>query len=112
MRLHWNSVPAWLLLATLHLSGIMPAVVLGADFDVLIRNGRLLDGSGAPWRYADIGIRDDRIVEVGNIPTLASSGLVIDADGRYVAPGFIDAHSHAAEGLETAERANAESLLR
>jgi N-acyl-D-aspartate/D-glutamate deacylase len=81
-------------------------------YDVVIRNGRVLDGTAAPWRQADVGIVGDRVVSVGYIPSGVAAELVIDAAGRYVAPGFIDAHSHASQGLETAARANAESLLR
>ena len=68
------------------------------SFDVVIRNGRVMDGSGNPWLRADIGIRGDLIAAVGRLQgsrTLRD----IDAADRVVAPGFIDVHSHAAEGL-------------
>ncbi|MCC7240435.1 MAG: D-aminoacylase, partial [Acidobacteria bacterium] len=64
-----------------------------AGFDVLIRNGRVLDGTGNPWYRADIGIRGDRIVAVGRLGD-ARSTTVVDAGDRYVTPGFIDVHSH------------------
>jgi len=66
-------------------------------FDLLIRNGRVLDGTGNPWYPADIGVRDGRIVAVGTL-TGAQASRVIDAAGKYVAPGFIDIHSHADDG--------------
>src|SRR3954468_12854738 len=69
-----------------------------ARYDILIRNGRVLDGSGNPWRAADIGIRGGRIADIGRLSG-AAAARVIDAAGRTVAPGFIDVHSHAAEGL-------------
>jgi N-acyl-D-amino-acid deacylase len=69
-------------------------------FDVLVRNGRILDGTGNPWRRADIGIRGDRIVAVGTLRG-AQAATVIDARERYVTPGFIDPHSHAGPGLAT-----------
>ena len=69
-----------------------------ARYDVLVRNGRVLDGSGNPWRYADIGIRGGRIVDIGKLAN-ATAARVIDAGGLTVSPGFIDVHSHAAEGL-------------
>jgi N-acyl-D-amino-acid deacylase len=69
-----------------------------ARYDVLIRNGRVLDGSGNPWRAVDIGIRAGRIVDIGRLQT-ATGARTIDANGRTVSPGFIDVHSHASEGL-------------
>ena len=67
-------------------------------FDVLIRNGRVMDGSGNPWLRADVGIRDGRIAAVGHLPN-ARASRTVDAADRLVTPGFIDVHSHAAEGL-------------
>lgn len=69
----------------------------GPAYDLIIRNGRVLDGTGNPWFPADIGIRDGRIVAVGSLGA-ATATRVIDATGRYVAPGFIDIHSHADDG--------------
>jgi N-acyl-D-amino-acid deacylase len=70
-------------------------------YDVLIRNGRVLDGSGNPWLAADIGIRQGRIVDMGRLGD-AAAARVIDAHGLTVSPGFIDVHSHASQGLEGA----------
>jgi N-acyl-D-aspartate/D-glutamate deacylase len=69
-----------------------------ARYDILIRNGRVLDGSGNPWRAVDIGIRGGRIVDMGRLTT-AAAARIIDARGLTVSPGFIDVHSHAATGL-------------
>ncbi len=63
------------------------------DFDIIIKNGILVDGTGNARRVADIGVRGDKIVYIGNIITHPGSG-VIDATGCIVAPGFIDIHSH------------------
>lgn len=63
-------------------------------FDVLIRNGHVIDGSGSPRLKADVGITDDRITAVGNLSE-AFAQTVIDAAGKIVAPGFIDLHNHA-----------------
>ncbi len=61
--------------------------------DLVIRNATLFDGTGAPRRIADIGVSGDRIVSVGDLS--ATTGLTeIDASGKAVAPGFIDAHTH------------------
>lgn len=69
-----------------------------ASYDVLIQNGRVMDGTGNPWIRADVGIRDGAIAAVGRL-TGATAPTVIDAGDRIVAPGFLDVHSHAAEGL-------------
>lgn len=79
-------------------------------YDILIRNGRVLDGTGNPWYYADVGIRGERIVAVGDLDG-ARAGEVIDASGLYVTPGFIDAHSHHARGLAEEELSGGELLL-
>ena len=82
-----------------------------AHYDVLIRGGRLLDGTGTPWRYADLAIKGDRIVLIGPIPPTATADKVVDARGKYVTPGFIDPHSHSAPGVETEKLAAAVPLL-
>jgi N-acyl-D-amino-acid deacylase len=66
-------------------------------YDLLIRNARVLDGTGNPWFPADIAVRAGRIAAVGALPN-AQATRVIDAGGKYVAPGFIDIHSHADDG--------------
>ena len=60
--------------------------------DIAIVNGTVIDGTGAAGVRADVGIADDRIVAVGELAEAA--GTTIDAAGRIVAPGFIDAHAH------------------
>ena len=64
------------------------------DYDVLVRNARVLDGTGNDWFRADIAIDGDRIVRIGRLPN-ATAARVVDATGMYVTPGFIDLHSHA-----------------
>jgi N-acyl-D-amino-acid deacylase len=61
--------------------------------DLLIRGGRVIDGGGSPATPADVGIRDDRIVEVGNLAGRAAA-RTIDAGGLFVCPGFVDMHTH------------------
>lgn len=79
-------------------------------YDIRIENGRVLDGSGSPWRKADVAIADNRIVAVGELAG-ATADIVIDATGRYVVPGFIDAHSHAGSGLADSTLSGARQLL-
>jgi len=67
-------------------------------FDVIIAGGRVVDGTGAPWFLADVGVRGDRIAAIGDLQAAASSRR-IDATGLVVAPGFIDPHVHARERL-------------
>lgn len=80
------------------------------QYDIVIRNGRVIDGSGNPWFYAGIGIKGERIAAIGNLSE-AEADIVIDAAGLYVVPGFIDTHSHAGSGLTTSELSEAEPLL-
>jgi N-acyl-D-aspartate/D-glutamate deacylase len=72
--------------------------------DVLIQGGRLVDGTGAAARGADVAIRGDRIVFVGDAGTRFRAVTVIDARGLIVAPGFIDPHTHAYGDIESASR--------
>lgn len=101
------------LLVTLIVGLMSPAVrrVLAQQpYDLVIKGGRLLDGSGNPWYDADVAVRGDRIVAVGNLANVQAR-RVIDATGLYVAPGFIDDHSHAGPGLATPELSAALPLL-
>ena len=61
-------------------------------YDLLIKNGTVIDGTGAPRQHADIAVKGGKIAEIGKI----TDGAVktIDADGCVVAPGFIDPHTH------------------
>lgn len=63
-------------------------------FDLLIRNGRLVDGTGSPPRHADLAIRDGRIERIASELTDVTARREIDAAGRIVAPGVIDPHTH------------------
>jgi N-acyl-D-amino-acid deacylase len=73
--------------------------------DVLITNGTLYDGSGTPGRRADVALRADRIVFVGDAKGAGiTAARTIDATGLIVAPGFIDPHTHAQPDLSSASR--------
>ena len=95
-------IPSLVLLAGLFIS---PASA--ATFDTIIRGGRVVDGTGNPARFADVGIKDGKITAIGRIADDAKS--VIDAKGMIVAPGFVDVHTHADEIVE---QPRAENFLR
>ncbi|MEO6103597.1 MAG: D-aminoacylase [Pseudoxanthomonas sp.] len=69
------------------------AAAQAAPFDVLITGGRIVDGTGAPWYYGDVGLRDGRIAAIGKLVGSATRET-IDARGKVVTPGFIDLHTH------------------
>jgi N-acyl-D-aspartate/D-glutamate deacylase len=79
------------------------------DFDVLIRNGRVIDGTGNPGYLADIGLRGGRIAAVGKLDGRTAS-RTIDATGLVVAPGFVDIHNHSDYSVVT--DGNAQSMIR
>ena len=73
-----------------------PAAQPGDAFDILIRNGLLVDGTGAAGVVTSVGIRGGRIAEIGAL-TGATARETIDASGLVIAPGFIDVHTHVDE---------------
>ena len=70
-----------------------------ADYDVVIRNARVVDGSGNAWFRADVAVKNGRIVALGHLNN-PSAGRIIEAHERIVAPGFIDVHTHIEGGVE------------
>jgi N-acyl-D-amino-acid deacylase len=75
-------------------SGAAPS----GPYDLLLRNGRIVDGTGNPWYRADVAIRDGRIARIApSIEEPAAS--VVDVGGQVIAPGFIDIHSHGDRGI-------------
>ena len=77
---------------------LIPCFVHAQPYDLVIRNGRVVDGTGNPWVYADVAIQNGRIARVGTIPP-ADAKQTIDATGLIVAPGFIDVHTHIESSL-------------
>ena len=64
------------------------------SYDLIIRDGKIIDGTGNPWYRGDVAVKDGKIAAVGKLSE-AEAETIIDASGLIVAPGFIDAHSHA-----------------
>lgn len=75
-------------------------------YDLLFRNGRVVDGTGNPWFRGDVAVEGDRIAAVGDLTGAASRGT-IDLGGAILAPGFIDLHTHADFTLPLFPRADA-----
>lgn len=69
------------------------------SYDLVIKNGRVIDGTGNPWVYADIAVQNGRIAQIGTVNS-ADAKRIIDATGLVVAPGFIDVHTHVETSLE------------
>ncbi|MCI0617915.1 N-acyl-D-aspartate/D-glutamate deacylase, partial [bacterium] len=79
------------------------------DFDLLIRNGRIVDGTGNPSYVGDVGVRDGRIVAIGRLAN-RSATRSIEGAGLIVAPGFIDIHNHSDDTI--LEDGDAQSMVR
>ncbi len=85
--------------SALILAGIsLPGFVFGDDYDLLLLNARIVDGSGDAPYMADVGIRDSHIATIGGL-TGADADETVDLGGLVLAPGFIDMHNHADRGL-------------
>ena len=90
MRLHMKKI----ILAFL----LLPAFAFSQQYDVLILNGKIIDGTGNSWFYGDVAVKDGKIVYVGKTNN-ATATKVINAKGLIVAPGFIDVHAHIESGI-------------
>lgn len=89
LRCHILATRGLTLLLMLMSTVIGVGFAAGAPFDLVITNGHIIDGTGSPWYSGDIGIRDGRIAAIGSLSTAARK-RTIDANGKVVAPGFID----------------------
>ena len=78
------------------------------DFDVIIRDGKIVDGTGNPWYRADVGVKDGRIARISPTP-LEGADRIVDATGLLVCPGFVNLHSHSDSTLLSHN--NAENCL-
>jgi N-acyl-D-amino-acid deacylase len=77
--------------------------------DLVIAKGRIVDGCGNPWYYGDVAVRGDRIAAIGAAGALRGRA-VVDAGGRYVAPGFVDPHTHS--DISILQHPRADSVVR
>ena len=64
-----------------------------SDYDIIIGDGKIIDGTGNAWYYGDIGVMNDKIMKIGNLKKCTAKRR-IDADGMFISPGFIDMHTH------------------
>src|SRR4051812_7431626 len=100
-----RSAPALLLLTSLSAYSAYSAAPAhpahfgySAAYDIVLKNGRVVDGTGSPWFTADVAIRGDAIAKIA--PSIDEPATrVIDVHGNVIAPGFIDIHTHARRGI-------------
>src|SRR5215211_1143492 len=108
-RSRWNSAAFLARLGSTMRGAVAPAsvvtvVVLSScrqvppEFDLIVRGGMLLDGTGAPAVRADVGVKGDRIAVIGDLAT-RTAATSLDATGRVVAPGFIDTQGQSGRTL-------------
>src|SRR5688572_8408493 len=88
---------------------MMTGSIAAQDFDILIRNGKIVDGTGNPPFHGDVGVKGGKIAAMGKLPGKTAT-RVIDAKNLVVSPGFIDMHNHSDEAVLT--DGNAESMIR
>src|SRR5258706_16290167 len=87
-----------LFLAAAALVGLAVAQPAPAPYDLVLKNGRIVDGTGSPWFTGDVAVRGDTIAKIAPVIDDAAA-RVIDVHGNVIAPGFIDIHTHARRGI-------------
>ena len=78
---------------------VLPLLGKAQQADILISNGKVMDGTGNSWYYADVAVKDGKIIAIGKLKDYTATKM-LDAKGLVVAPGFIDVHTHC-EGDES-----------
>src|SRR5262249_7290811 len=91
------------------LAALAATCLSAQDFDLLIRNGRIADGTGNPTYTGDVGIKDGRVAAIGRLEG-KSAARTIDAAGLTVTPGFVDIHNHS--DFTILQDGDAESMIR
>jgi N-acyl-D-amino-acid deacylase len=99
-----------LLARVIAISLLPAAAAAAAQYDLLIRNGRIVDGTGNAWFGGDVAVKDGKISVVGAVVAAATTARTIDATGLVVAPGFIDVHTHV--DADILEHPDAENFVR
>lgn len=99
---------AWGMLCELAVTPAHGQATATGTVDLVLRHGKIVDGSGNPWFYGDVAIQDERIVAIGNVALRGRRE--IDVTGKVISPGFIDIHSHSDWTLF--QNGNAESKIR
>jgi len=73
---------------------LCPALLVAQQhYEIILKNGKIIDGTGNPWFYGDVGIVKDKIVSIGDL-SKSQADKTIDATGLIISPGFIDVHTH------------------
>lgn len=81
------------------------SLTFAQQYDVIIKNGRIVDGSGNPWYTSDVAIKGSKIAGIGSFQNNEAK-QVIDAKNQIVCPGFIDVHTHVEDGIKTVSTAD------
>ena len=76
-------------------SALIPFAATAQRYDVLLRGGTIIDGTGRPPYRADVAVRDGKVLAIGRLPRDAKAATTLDVTGLMVTPGFVNIHSHA-----------------
>lgn len=86
------------------------SLAAGSTYDVIFKNARIIDGTGAPWYRGDVAVKGDVVAQVGRLDEESTAPVVVDVADKYLAPGFIDVHTHCEGDFDG--QAEAQNFLR